>query len=199
MTEFDYERHLVKGDADTAHSWIESSTLSEEQKADLRRFVTNFPTLTFAKEDDAVLDHYEEIDRVVLPPWLRQIRATLAFVDPPMLLRVDDFQSYESPRSDDVEDIWYNLRFGYQGDEQRTLFLDDAGVYRIGVWWEDAESYLGVKLDDPEDRRIFDFSGADLRDNKLAGRPVRGSLYPVFGSYTELLAHITDIRPFDVA
>jgi hypothetical protein len=199
MTEFDYERHLIKGDAETACSWVESSTLPDDQKADLLRFVANFPSFTFIKEDDAVLDHYAETDGVTLPPWLREVRSTLAFVDPPVLLRVDDFQWYNSPRSDDVEDIWYDLRFGYHGAEQRALFFGDAQIYRIGVWWGTDESYLGVDLLNPEDQRIFDFSGADLRDNKLAGRPVRGSLYPIFGSYARLLAHVAEVRPLDGA
>ncbi|MFI5794640.1 hypothetical protein [Streptomyces sp. NPDC051677] len=197
MTEFDYERHLVKGDADTARSWVESSALPDDQKADLLTFVANFPSLTFVKEDDAVFEHYAETDGVTLPPWLREVRSTLAFVDPPVLLQVDDFQWYDSPRSDDVEDIWYDLRFGYHGEEQRALFSDDARIYRIAGSWDGEESYLGVDLLNPEDQRIFDFSGADLRDNKLAGRPVRGSLYPVFGSYAEFLAHIADVRPLD--
>jgi hypothetical protein len=107
---------------------------------------------------------------------------------------VDDFEWYDSPRSDDVEDIWYELRLGYQGNEQRDLLAEDAGIYRIAVWWDTDESYLGVDLHHPKDQRIFDFSGYDLRDNKLAGRPVRGSLYPVFSSYPQFLAHIAELR-----
>ncbi|MGW7253697.1 hypothetical protein [Streptomyces sp. NPDC054834] len=199
MTGFDYEQHLIKGDADTALSWVESSALPDDQKAGLLRFVTNFPSLTFVKEDDVILDHYAAADRVALPAWLREVRSTLAFVDPPVLLRVDDFQWHYSPRSDDVEDIWYELRFGYHGEEQRALFFGDAKIYRIGAWWGTDESCLGVDLQAPEDQRIFDFSGADLRDNKLAGRPVRGSLYPVFDSYAQFLAHVAEVRPLDDA
>ncbi|MET7904594.1 hypothetical protein ABZS86_25255 [Streptomyces sp. NPDC005355] len=199
MTKFDHEQHLIKGDADAARSWIQSSALPEDQKADLLQFVANFSSLTFVKEDDAILDHYAETDRVALPAWLREVRSTLAFVDPPMLLQVDDFQWYNSPRSDDVDDIWYQLRFGYHGEEQRTLFFEDAKIYRIGVWWGTDESYLGVDLHAPGDQRIFDFSGADLRDNKLARRPVRGSLYPVFESYAQLLAHVAEVQPLDAA
>ncbi|MFE2581729.1 hypothetical protein [Streptomyces sp. NPDC059378] len=195
MNAFDYEGHLTRGDADTARSWVESSDLPEDQKTDLLQFVANFPSHTFVREDDAVFDHYAETDGVTLPEWLRQVRSTLAFVDPPVLLQVDDFQWYDSPRSEDVEDLWYDLRFGYHGEEQRALFSDDAHVYRIGGSWETPGSYLGVDLLNPEDRRIFDFHGDDLRDNKLAGRPVRGSLYPVFSSYAKFLSHVTEMRP----
>ena len=195
MTDFAYQEHLIKGDADLAQSWIHSSSLPDEEKSHLSRFVTSFSKLTFVKEDAPILDHYTETDGISLPPWLREVRSTLAFVDPPMLARVDDFQWYDSPRSDDVEEIWYNLRFGYHGEEQRQLFSDDAGIYRIGESSDGDGLYLGVDLQDHEDRRIFDFFGGDLRDNKLAGRPVRGSLYPIFESYAALLGHITEMRP----
>lgn len=197
MTEFDDHRargDLTRGDADAARSWVRASALPEDQKADLLRFVDNFPSLTFVKESGAVLDHYAETDGVTLPRWLREVRSTLAFVDPPGQVRVDDFEWYQSPRADDVEDIWYDVRFGYHGQEQRELFFGDARVYRIGVWWDTDDSYLGVDLENPQDQRILDFSGADLRDNKLAGRPVRGSLYPIFTSYARFLAHVCEVR-----
>jgi hypothetical protein len=193
MTDFDFEEHLIAGDADAARSWVESSALSAEQQADLLHFISKFPTSTFVREDDAILDYYEEIDRLTLPEWFRKARSTLAFIHPAKLFRVDDFQWYNSPRADDVGDAWYELRAGYQGEEQRTLLFRDAMVYRIGAWSGTDESYLGIDLHDPGDHRIFDFSGADLRDNMLAERPVRGSLYPIFESYPRLLAHITEI------
>ena len=197
MTEFDYQQHLTKGDADAARSWVGSSALPEDQKADLLRFVDRFASFTFAKEDDAILDHYAETDRLTLPAWLREVRSTLAFVDQLAQFHVDDFQWYNSPRADYAEEIWYDLRLGYHGEEQRDLFLGDAEIYRIGGSWDDDEIYLGVDLQDPEDQRIFDFSGADLRDDKLSGRPLRGSLYPIFGSYAQFLAHVTEVRLLD--
>jgi hypothetical protein len=197
MTTFDYQEHLTRGDADSARGWVESSALPDAQKSDLLAFIGNFPSLTFVKEDDAILDHYAEEAGVVLPPWFRTVRSTLAFVDPSMLVCVDDFQWYDSPRSDDVEDIWYDIQLGYHGEEQRRLFRDDAKIYRIGAWSGTDDAMLGVDLSDPDDQRIFDFAGADLRDNKLAGRPVRGSLYPIFESYPQFLAHIAEVRPGD--
>jgi hypothetical protein len=185
---------LYRGDAVAARSWIERSALPEEDKADLLRFVARFPSLTFVKEDSALLDRYAEDDRVTLPQWFRDVRSTLAFVEPHVLVRVDDFEWYESPRADRVEDIWYDLRLGC-GGEDRDLLVDDGRIYPIGSDRNNHEIQLGVDLEDPSDRRIFDFHAEDLLDDKLDGVPLRGSLSPVFSSYARLLAHVVEIRP----
>lgn len=186
--------HSASGTAREARSWIESSTLPEDQKKDLLTFVGNFPSLTFTRDDTVALDRYATTDDVELPTWLREARSVLACVDPPVCIRVDDFQWYNSPNSDEVGDIWYEIRFGYAGKEQRQLLFNEAGIYPIGAWSGSDESYLGVDLQNPTDTRIFEFSYENLLDNKLGGRPVRGSLYPVFASYTQLLAHVVAIK-----
>lgn len=195
ITHSEYQRHLTRGDAAAARLWIERSTLPEDDKADLTRFVATFPSLTYVKEDPTLLDRYAEADQVTLPQWFRDVRSTLAFVEPHVLVRVDDFQWYFSPRADDVEEIWYDLRPGCSGEEERDLFTGDSAIYPIGSDWDDGETHIGIDLENPVDRRIFDFHGEDLLDNKLDGRPVRGSLYPVFDSYAQLLAHVVEVRP----
>ncbi|MFD1051144.1 hypothetical protein ACFQ1S_39240 [Kibdelosporangium lantanae] len=110
-------------------------------------------------------------------------------------VRVDDFQWYDSPRADDVEELWYDLQPGCGGDEDRDLFVGDGRIYPIGTAWDRGETHLGIDLENPADRRVFDFHGEDLLDNELDGRPVRGSLYPVFSSYARLLAHVVEVRP----
>ena len=195
ITDSEYQRHLTRGDAATARLWIERSALPEEDKAGLLRFVARFPSLTFVKEDPALLDRYAEVDRVTLPQWFRDVRSILAFVEPHVLVRVDDFEWYFSPRADGVEEIWYDLRPGCGGGEERALLTGDGGIYPIGNDWDHGETHLGIDLENPLDRRIFDFHGEDLLDDKLDGRPVRGSLFPVFGSYARLLAHVVAVRP----
>jgi hypothetical protein len=131
---------------------------------------------------------------VVLPPWFREVRSTLAFLEPHVLVRFDDFQWYDSPRAEDVEGTWYDLRLGCS-DGERDLFTGDGGIYPIGNDWDDGETHVGVDLANPTDRRIFDFHGEDLLDNKLDGRPVRYSRYAIFDSYARMLAHVVDVRP----
>lgn len=195
MTEFDYERHLIKGDAHTACGWIESSRLPVEQKADLQQFVDNFPSLTFTREDDIILGRYAATGGVELPPWLREVRSTLAFVDPPVLCRVDDFQWYDSPRCEAVDRIWYEVQFGYANEEERARLRDGAEIYPIGGWFGSDRSNLGIDLQNPEDTRIFDFSGEDMLDAELDDEPLRDSLFPIFSSYALFLAHVVEVRP----
>ncbi|GLZ76505.1 hypothetical protein Afil01_13120 [Actinorhabdospora filicis] len=194
MTGFSYEEHVTKGDAETAKGWVEASGLPQDQKEDLLTFIGRFPSLCFVKEDAAALDHHEEEAGVPLPPWLRELRSVLAAVDPPVQVRVDDFDWYDSPRCEDVEDIWYELRPGYANDEERELFAEDAQVYRIGSWWGEDRSYLLADLEKPDDVRVFDTAAPDLRDNKYDGRPVRGSVYPIFRSYARFLARVEAVR-----
>jgi hypothetical protein len=190
MTEPNFEPHLEMGSNTDATAWIESSTLPDEQKSDLRRFVAAFPTLTFARHTDALLDQLEQKDQVHLPRWLRDTVSTLAFVFPPLRFQVDDYQ-YLCPRSDYVDEVWYEFDFGYAHDQERQLFLDQGGVYPIGSWYGTDESYLAVDMTDPNDQRIFEFASEDLLDNSLDGKEVRASVYPIFDSYAQLLAHVT--------
>lgn len=199
MTEFDYGRHLIKGDAHTARSWIESSTLPEEQKIDLQQFVDNFPSLTFTREDDIILDRHGEVGGVQLPSWLREVRTTLAFVDPPVLCRVGDFQWYDSPRCEAVDRIWYEVQFGYSSEEERARLRDGAEIYPIGGWFGSDRSYLGIDLQNQQDTRIFDFSGEDMLDDELDDEPLRNSLFPIFSSYARFLAHVVEVRPVGAA
>jgi hypothetical protein len=64
----------------------------------------------------------------------------------------------------------------------------------MGSWWGTDRSYLAVDLKDPSDRRIFEFASEDLLDNSIDGRPVRGSVYPIFDSYAQFLAHVVEAR-----
>jgi hypothetical protein len=191
MPEFRAEDHLTVGSADEAERWVDASALPDAQKADLRRFVAAFPDLEFVKEDDTLLDHIEEVEEITLPEWFRAQRTTLAFVSPPMRFRVDDYE-YVCPRSDVVEKVRYELRLGYADEEQRDLFFDEAKVFPIGSWWGTDRSYLAIDLEDPSDERVFEFASQDLLDNSIDGRPVRGSVYPIFDSFPQLLAHIID-------
>lgn len=193
MSDFSFDAHRTVGDSTVAVGWIAASRLPAEQKVHLQRFVDAFPSLGFFKEDDGLLDHLEEADQVTLPTGLREVRKTVAFVEPPMLVRVDDYR-YLTPRSDIVEKVWYDIRLGYADEEQRELFHDEAGLYPIGSWRGTNRSYLAVDLQDPDDERVFECASQDLIDNSIDGRPVRDSVYPIFDSYAEMLAHIVEGR-----
>ena len=173
--------------------WVRTSSLSDDGKGELIRFIGRFRALTFFKEDDPLLDHLEEVDRVKLPPWFRTVRKTLAFVDPPMQVRFDDYD-HVLPGSDDVEDAWYVFDLGYGDDEQRRLFHDEAGCYPIGDWRATGYSSLAIGMLDERDERILEFTRQDLLDNVLNGKPARASVRCAFDSYPRMLAHIVQGR-----
>lgn len=193
MAEFDLSKHRVRGDSSEAASWVRASSLPDEDKEKLLSFISHFSGLTFFHEDDELLDHVESIDRVKLPSWFRQLRKVLAFVDPPMQVRFDDYE-HLLPRSDDIEDAWYAFDLGYGDEEQRELFLEKAGCYPIGDWVGTGYSYLAINLWDDSDRRILEFAREDLLDNVLNGKPARASVRAAFDSYSRMLSHIVQGR-----
>ncbi len=132
MVKFDFARHRIRGSSADATGWVNQSALTAQDKADLLAFIERFSALTFYREDDELLDYLEAIDRVKLPAWFREQRKVLAFIDPPVHVRFDDFD-HLLPLSDSVEDAWYAIDPGYGDEEQRELFFDKAGCYPIGL------------------------------------------------------------------
>ncbi|MES4909211.1 MULTISPECIES: hypothetical protein [unclassified Streptomyces] len=193
MIDLDEEQHRITGDAAAATSWIEDSELPHEDKAALRQFVSRFPSLRFTREEDALLDHYEATDQVTLPTWFRVSRSTLAAIEPHSRLRIDAFRFNGSPRETPGEE-YYAISPGYINQETRELLFNQAHVYLIGQWFSTDRSCLAIDLENPNDRRIFEFAREDLIDDDITGRPLRESLAPVFTSYADLLGHIIEVR-----
>jgi hypothetical protein len=193
MTDSNASKHRIIGDAAAATSWIENSELSKEDKAALRRFVNRFPSMHFAREDDAQLDHHEKVDQVTLPAWFRASRSTLAAIEPNSRLRIDAFRFNGSPRETPSKE-YYEISPGYINEEIRELLYSNAHIYLIGQWFGTDRSCLAIDIQDPVDQRIFEFAMEDLYDDEIANRPLRESLSPVFASYADLLAHIVEVR-----
>lgn len=184
----------ITGDAATALSWIDDSSLDEEIKEDLRAFVRRFPDLTFYKETDAYLDGIEKRDGVTFPAWFRAIRTTLAFVAKPVEFQVDGFDGPESPRAEYPERIWYGLALGTNDEDETELLYEQALLYPIIRWTTSDRSILAIALDDPDDHRILEYSSQDLWDDDADGRPVRESVSVGFDSLPSLLGHIQVLR-----
>lgn len=194
MDTFDPKQHYTTGDANVARSWIAASALSEEQKTALLTFVQRFETLTFVKEDDILLDHYEEVDGVTIPAWFRKVRKTVAGIEQAKRVRLGSFAHELSPRSDSLDKLWYELWPGYINEEQQELIRDKAHVYPIGGLWDTDRSYLAVDLKDPSNTQILEFALEDFMDNDYDGIPLRDSSFVVFDSYAQLLANIAAIQ-----
>ena len=191
---FDIDTHRIRGSARDAADWVAQSSLAGDQKDLLLKFIARFPSLTYFKDDAALLDHIEQRDHLTLPRWFREQRRILAFVTQPALVCVDDFD-HLGPRSDTLDGIWYAIELdGYRDAEQRALFLDQATSYPIGSWPHTDRSFLAINTADHDDQRIYEFAAQDLLDNVLDGGAARSSVYPAFDSYASMLSHIIEIK-----
>ena len=142
--------HYTEGNADEAKVWVNASQLPKASKQSLLRFINRFPTLQFYQEDAEFLNSVEESEGVKLPKWLRAIRQTLAYVMYGKLIwaRFDRFDGW-SPRSDELDEIWYSLDLiGYANEEQKGLICK-GGYFPVGDWLETGLSTLAIKLNDP--------------------------------------------------
>ncbi|CAM5253781.1 hypothetical protein [Streptomyces aurantiogriseus] len=189
----------TEGDYRDALSWINASSLGDEEKQSLRRFAEAFSTLRFTRDSSSAISHCEQRDRVHLPQWFRQVRQTLSFTManqaqfPPVLARFGGYD-FDCNMADSDAIAWYQIKVGVMGEDDRDLFVDSAGLYPIATWFGTNESYLAINLRDPEDRRIHEFSGTDFWDNFFNGESLEGTSEPAFSSYARMLSHITAVK-----
>jgi len=132
--------------------------------------------------------------RVQLPDWLRAIRQTLADVnyDKLVWVKFDQFDGW-SPRSDQIDQIWYMLGLGYDNDDQRDLLIPGV-LFPIGGWIETGRSILAIKIDDAQNQQVYEYTEQDLWDNRSDGFPVFESARVVFNSYAQMLGHIVALQ-----
>ncbi len=191
-----FERQgCIEASADEAKIWVNTSTLPENTKEGLLSFIKCFPELTFYKELPQFIDAIEAAEQVKLPEWLRAIRQTLAYVAYEQLVwvRFDQFTGW-SPRSDNLEQIWYMLGLrGYDNEDQRGL-LDEINFFPIGEWLETGQSSLAIQLNHSENQKIYEYAEEDLWDNLASGDLLIDASHIVFDSYVDMLSHIVAIR-----
>jgi hypothetical protein len=195
---FPLDEHITVGSSVEATAWVRDSSLGPECKEAMLGLIARFPTQTFTREDDALLDHFESIDDVELPGWLRRIRTTLSGFGSAVALRFDGIGP-ESPRSDQVGDIWYVWQLAAWDEEMRGILRDDMRVYPVADWRETLRSCLAIDLANPEDERIFEYSYLSVVDNWSLDEPLRDAMYPAFRSYCAMISHIVAVQTTDGA
>ncbi|MFI0898523.1 hypothetical protein [Streptomyces sp. NPDC020983] len=187
------------GSSGEAEGWVRDSPLDGAEKELLLAFVRRFPGLGFTRDAGARAGRAaEQKEGVRLPPWLHGIRQVLCSAAPDVQVRFDDFDSY-TPRADYLEEIWYSIGLVSMGEEQRHLFVEEAGVFPVGEWEESNRSFLAVNLRDVGDTQVLEFSAPDLMDNISEGKPANVSVHPAFRSYASMLSHVTACRTADGA
>ena len=186
----DFASHRVFGDADEARGWLPS-----DDQPDLRQFIDRFPGQVFFWEDAVVAAAVSAEAETPVPAPVAGARAVLAgaLPDEDARFRLTGYTGI-SPRADRGPAIWYRPSLGrYSTPDRRELFLSDAGLFPLAEAVEAGGSILAARAAGG-DPAIYEFSEEDLADARSEGRPVTDSVYRVFVSYAELLAHIAAFR-----
>lgn len=187
------------GDHQEALNWISASSLPDREKDHLKKFVASYPGFTFFRNTPEEINRHERENNLRFPDWFRDARETLAFIHPdtlthpPVLVRFDR-PDYDCSMSDSEETQWYQIKTGVMGEDDRELFVDQAGLYPIATWFGTNQSYLAINLHDPGDKRIHEFSGTDCWDMSFAGESVEDISLPAFTSYPRMLSHISGFK-----
>lgn len=184
----DSHRHL------NTHQRLQTAELSQSAKSKLENFLQKFPTIAIAGADDEFLLRLESQIGKVLPAWLRNALECLCAIAPgqTVWIKLSQFQ-YFSPRAEQLDQIWYQFGIGVPvSSEFHQLTIDQKqGLLTVGSWLETLESILVIRLDDPKDQKIYEFSYENIDQS---GNISSSDLIPVIGSYSDLFPRITAIK-----
>jgi hypothetical protein len=188
----------MASNSDEFSTLVKKSSLPDNVKESLLQFIQHFPNLVFYQEEASTLNEIEQVKKVKLPEWLRQIRQILASVMPnhQIWVQFNQFNGW-SPRSDRLNEIWYTLHLrGYVDDEEREFLesIEEVRPFPIGEVRETGESILAINLANLEDKGVYEYNIEDLWDNAADGEPVSTSIRKVFDSYADIFSYIAAIK-----
>jgi hypothetical protein len=192
---FDFESHREFGDRDEARRWLAAED-DAQRRALLMRFVDRFPGAVFFREDEAFQAMVERIGGIALPAGYRRARTILAgaFPERSAEFRVDRFAG-NSLRMTDLSEhrIWYRAQLEDYNTDEGPVIRDIVRVYPFAAWPIRKGSILAVALDAPQDL-IYEYDEWDLFDPLPRDQRPRESVFRVYSSYAELLAHIVAFK-----
>jgi len=188
----------IGGDAATARSWVEQSSLSEIDKGSLLLFIDRFPTLTFYKEGPLWLDRIEENNGVTLPRHVRTCVQTLAYVMPNHYVRAR-FDRTLKPglEGERLRDRWYLLGyFGYTTNLDEEFLGRMRGIrpFPVGEDEVGGRSTIAINLADLTDERVYEYSFEVLLQESRSGYALEDVVKPMFASYADMFAHIDALK-----
>lgn len=177
----------IKGSAAEAESWIRESSLSEEQKELLLKFVKHFKTLTFFKKERLYSD----------PVWLQELGKVLLGAVPDDLCWYK-FESFNHSEYDDYryQHSFYNKK-GFSKDlgEFTEIFMDGEPLLIVACVLEDLGSILAVKGGLNSDLQVYDFSYDDIQRGENGQGIIDSSDANIaFSSYVDMLSRVKAIR-----
>jgi hypothetical protein len=181
-----------------ATSWLESSSMTKADISNSKKFIQSFPDCTFYQEKIDLFSMIEDKHKIKLPEWLKSFRRQLAWIMPSCSTTVcfREFSGW-SPRMDYLQDLWYSIYLrGYSDEEERSFLMriDDFCPFPIASIRGSDDSFLAIKLADPNDHSIYEYNLEDLWDNEADGTPVSASIRKVFNSYSDMLAAIAQVK-----
>lgn len=177
----------IKGTAAEAENWIKESTLAEEQKELLLKFVKHFKTLTFFKKERSDTD----------PDWLQELGKVLLGAVP------DDLCWYQFKSFDHSEYDEYSYQHSFYNDqgfsrdlgEYTEIFMEGEPLLIVACVMEDLGSILAVKGGQSGDLEVYDFSYENLqRGENGQGIIDAGDAALAFSSYVNMLSRVKAIR-----
>lgn len=177
----------IKGSATEAESWIRESSLLEEQKELLLKFVKRFKTLTFFKKECPDTD----------PAWLQEFGKVFLGAVPDDLC-LYKFESFDHSKYDDYkyQNRFYNEQ-GFSRDlgEYTEIFMDGEPLLIVACVLEDLGSVLAVKCGQDEDLGVYDFSYGHIEKGENGQGIIDvGDAKLAFSSYLDMLSRVKAIR-----
>lgn len=177
----------IIGSAAEAENWIKESSLLEEQKELLLKFVKRFKTLTFFKKERPDTD----------PAWLQELGKVLLGAVPDDLCWYQ-FESFDHSGYDDYryQNSFYNeLGFSRDLGEYTEIFMNGEPLLIVACVLEDLGSILAVKGGQDGDLGVYDFSYGDIkRGENGQGIIDAGDAALAFPSYLNMLSRVKAIR-----
>jgi hypothetical protein len=189
----------------TAKKIVEDSNLNSGDKEYYLLFIENFSDLIFYKNTDACLINIETENQIHLPEILKMYRSTLASVSYGKKVKFK-FGSFiqETPRTDKLPDLWYSIglnSFSFEGN-MRKIMLESASNFSLfPIAKTDSELsssgyYFGMNTQNT-DPNIYEFNILDVFDSYNDNESIEQSVYPIYDSYPQMLAHISEIKYMD--
>jgi hypothetical protein len=184
---------------------IDSSSILSIEKKFYKTFVNNFPSILTYKNTEKAIETLESKFEIAIPEYLVGFLTTLSG-----FLAAQDsefkFSSFigKTPIDDRLSTSWYSISFSsfsFRGDNRKIMLESskDFALFPIATvkGFSDASNYfLGINLS-KNDKKIYQFNILDLYDNYSSDEPIEQSAYPIFDSYPQMLAHISEIKYMD--
>lgn len=184
------------GNADDARRWLDSSSLSDADRACVAQLISRFPTRRFHRAYPEGLDLVERAQKTKVPAELRAFFTTvLQSVGTPLRSWRACLDGYDRDFLGRGSRAWHYIgTVGYMNSDSKEL-LEPTSVYCVGerIFEQGSgeQSSLAMSHHENEDA-IYEFRDMDLFDDRRRGQ-LDPRTHAVFRSWASLLSHVVEI------